>query len=73
MGFFLECQPDSHHKKLELNALTSDHKDTAPKLPFNAQEDTGVQFQRNFNFILRRDDQKNERHAYESVDEKSLS
>ena len=43
--------------------------------PFNAQEDTGVPFHRNFNSILRRDHQKfsYERRAYESVDEKSLS
>ena len=27
--------------------------------PFNAQEDTGVPFHRNFNSILRRDHQKN--------------
>ena len=43
--------------------------------PFNAQEDTGVPFHRNFNSILRRDHPKisYERRAYESVDEKSLS
>ena len=43
---------------------------------FNAQEDIGVLFDRNFNFILRRDHQNyisNERRDYESVDEKSLS
>ena len=41
---------------------------------FNAQEDTGVPFHRNFNSILRRDHQKicYERRAYESVDEKNL-
>ena len=44
-------------------------------LTFNAQEDTGVPFHRNFNSILRRDHQKisYERRAYESVDGKSLS
>ena len=43
--------------------------------PFNAQEDTGVPFHRNFYSILRRDHKKfsYERRAYESVDEKSLS
>ena len=43
--------------------------------PFNAQEDTGIPFQRNFNSILRRDNKKKtyERRAYESVEEKSLS
>ena len=43
--------------------------------PFNAQEDTGVLFHRNFNSILRRDHEKMsyERRTYESVDEKSLS
>ena len=43
--------------------------------PFNAMEDTGVPFHRNFNSISRKDHQKNtyERRAYESVDEKSLS
>ena len=43
--------------------------------PFNAQEDTGVPFHRNFHSILRRDQQKNsyERRTYESVDEKCLS
>ena len=41
---------------------------------FNAQEDISVPIDRNFNYILRRDHQKNsyERRAYESVDEKSL-
>ena len=39
-------------------------------LPFNAQQDTGIPFHRNFNFILRREHKKNsyERRAYESVD-----
>ena len=45
--------------------------------PFNAQEDTGVPFHRNFNSIfLRRDHKKKKSYkhrAYESVDEKSLS
>ena len=38
---------------------------------YNAQEDTGVLFHRNFNSILRRDHKKNsyDRRAYESVDE----
>ena len=53
-------------------------KDGRKVFPFNAQEDTGVPFHRNFNSILRRDHQKKdkksyERRAYESVDEKSLS
>ena len=44
-------------------------------LPFNAQQDTGIPFHRNFNFILRREHKKNsyERRACESVDKKILS
>ena len=38
--------------------------------PFNVQEDTDNPFHRNFNSILRRDQQKI---SYELVDEKSLS
>ena len=47
--------------------------------PFDAQEDAGVPFHRNFNSILRRDHEKNSykrqtyKYVYESVDEKSLS
>ena len=42
--------------------------------PFNAQENMGVPFDRNFNSISRRDHQiiSYERRDYESVDEKSL-
>ena len=38
---------------------------------FNVQEDTGVLFHRNFNFILRMNHERRayERRAYESVDE----
>ena len=50
-------------------------------LPFKAQEDTGVPSHRNINSILKegiiekisKNFEKNERRAYESVDEKSLS
>ena len=42
------------HCKAKLNILTEQQR-----LPFNAQEDTGVPFHWNYNSILRRDHQKN--------------
>ena len=57
------------HKGLKKMKISKLHQ------PFEAQEDTGIRFHRNFTSILRRDLQKisYERRAYESVDQKSLS